>query len=248
MRPITERLLELLDARSGDRVLELGAGLGEIGELLAPVVGRDGEVLLSDNSPGMLQAAEARLGRPANVTFKVANAEATGFESGAFDRVVARFSLMLVPDVAAAFAEARRVLRPSGRLAFAVWATGAENPWGSAVGRTMLQLGLADPPEPDSPGPFRLADPERLRALLAAARFSPPQLETVEIELRYNSPEHYWEVTSDLSSMLRTTLERITDTERGRLERAVADALAPYAGIDGLTLPGRAWVAAADAA
>ena len=114
---------------------------------------------------------------------------------------------------------------------------------GLAVGRTMLQLGLADPPEPDAPGPFRLADPERLRALVTAARFSPPQLEAVEIELRYASPEHYWEVTSDLSSMLRTTLERITDTERERLERAVADALEPYADSDGLTLPGRAWVA-----
>ena len=183
---MTERLLELLDARPGERILELGAGLGEVGELLLPVVGDGGEVVLTDNSPGMLQAAEERIGRAENLTFAVANAESTDFDDGSFDRVVARFALMLVPDVSAGFAEACRVLRPGGRLAFAVWATAPENPWGSAIGRTMLQLGLAEPPEPDAPGPFRLGDPDRLRSLLASSGFDQPQLESVEVEMRYD--------------------------------------------------------------
>jgi ubiquinone/menaquinone biosynthesis C-methylase UbiE len=99
-------------------------------------------VVLTDNSPGMLRAAEERIGRAENLVFAVANAESTEFDDGLFDRVVARFALMLVPDVSAGFAEARRVLRPGGRLAFAVWATAPENAWGSTLGRTMLQLGL----------------------------------------------------------------------------------------------------------
>ena len=121
----------------------------------------------------MLQAAEERIGRAENLTFAVANAESTDFDDGSFDRVVARFALMLVPDVSAGFAEACRVLRPGGRLAFAVWATAPENPWGSTIGRTMLQLGLAEPSEPDAPGPFRLGDPDRLRVLLAVVRLRP---------------------------------------------------------------------------
>ena len=245
---MTERLLELLDARPGERILELGAGLGEVGELLLPVVGDGGEVVLTDNSSGMLQAAEERIGRAENLTFAVANAESTDFDDGSFDKVVARFALMLVPDVSAGFAEACRVLRPGGRLAFAVWATAPENPWGSTIGRTMLQLGLAEPPEPDAPGPFRLGDPDRLRSLLAASGFGPPRLESVEVEMRYASPAQYWEVTRDLSSMLRTALERLTEPERERFERAVAEALEPYGNADGISLPGRAWVAAADRA
>ncbi|MGI9111476.1 MAG: class I SAM-dependent methyltransferase [Gaiellaceae bacterium] len=245
-KPVTERLLELLDAQPGERILELGAGLGEVSELLIQVVGDDGEIVLTDNSPGMLRAAEARLGRPTNVTFALANAESTEFEDGSFDRVVARFALMLAPDVAAAFAEARRVLRLGGRLAFAVWTPAPDNPWGSTIGRTMLRLGLSEPPEPDAPGPFRLGDPHRLRSLLASAGFEPPRLETVDIEMRYESPAHYWEVTRDLSSMLRTILQRLSEPERVRFERAVAEALEPYASHGGVSLPGRAWVAAAD--
>jgi len=247
-RPVTERLLELLDAQPGERILELGAGLGEVSELLKPVVGDAGEIVLTDNSPGMLRAAEERLGRSGNVTFAIANAESTDFEDSSFDRVVARFALMLAPDVAAAFAEARRVLRLGGRLAFAVWSSAPENPWGSTIGRTMLRLGLSEPPEPDAPGPFRLGDPKRLRSLLASSGFDPPQLDAVDIEMRYESPAHYWEVTKDLSSMLRTTLERLSEPERERFESAVTEAVEPYTDGDGVSLPGRAWVAAADGA
>ena len=84
--------------------------------------------------------------------------------------------------------------------------------------------------------------------LLASSGFDQPQLESVEIEMRYESPAQYWEVTRDLSSMFRTTLERLTKPERERFERAVAEALEPYANADGISLPGRAWVAAADRA
>jgi hypothetical protein len=66
--------------------------------------------------------------------------------------------------------------------------------------------------------------------------------------MRYESPAQYWEVTRDLSSMLRTTLERLSKPERERFERAVAEALEPYENHHGVSLPGRAWVAAANRA
>ena len=66
--------------------------------------------------------------------------------------------------------------------------------------------------------------------------------------MRYESPAQYWEVTKDLSSMLRTTLERLPKPERERFERAVTEALEPYANADGVSLTGRAWVAAANRA
>ena len=45
------------------------------------------------------------------------------------------------------------------------------NPWGAVAGRALIGLGLMEPPGPDTPGPFRLGDPERLRALVVGAGF-----------------------------------------------------------------------------
>jgi SAM-dependent methyltransferase len=247
MRPVTDRLLAALDPQPGDRVLEIGGGLGEVGEAVARLVGPDGEVVVTDVAPAMLEAAAKRIGKLPNLSTRVADATETGFEPASFDRAVGRFVVMLVPDPAAALGELRRVLRPDGRLAFAVWTTAPENPWGSTIGQTLLRLGLVDPPEPDSPGPFRLADPERLRSLVRDAGFAEPVLETVDIEMRYDSPDHYVEVSADLSRSFQDALARLSSEDVKRLHDEVKTAIEPFAAEGSVALPGRAWVVAADA-
>ena len=160
------------------------------------------------------------------------------------DAVVSRFAYMLVPDVSLALAEARRVLRPDGRLVFSVWASAPENPWGSAVGRAMIAQGLAEPPEPDTPGPFRLADPERLRDLMTDAGFAEPRIEDVAVTMRYASFDEYWEVTRDLAMSLRNALAGLPERAAEQLRERVEEGLAAYAGGDGLAVPGIARVVA----
>ena len=248
MRPVTDRLLAALDPQPGDRVLEIGSGLGEVGEAIARLVGSEGEVVVTDVSPAMLEAATERIGTLPNLSTRLADAAETGLEPASFDRAVGRFVVMLVPDPAAGLGELRRVLRPDGRLAFAVWTTAPENPWGSTIGQTLLRLGHVEPPEPDSPGPFRLADPERLRSLVLAAGFAEPALHIVDITMRYDSPDHYLEVSADLSQSFRAALERLSDEEADRLRREVKAAIEPFTAEGSVALPGRAWVVAADAA
>ena len=76
---------------------------------------------------------------------------------------------MFALDPAHAVAEIRRILRPGGRVALAVWGPRARNPWLSLVfDAVSAQLGTTLPP-PGVPGPFALDDPERLAGLLAGA-------------------------------------------------------------------------------
>jgi SAM-dependent methyltransferase len=247
-RPVTERLLARLDPQPGERILEVGAGIGEVGLLVADRVGADGHVLITDQAEAMADAVRRRSADRGNVSVDVADAQSLDLPNGSVDGIVSRFAYMLVPDVAAGFAESRRVLSPGGRLVFAVWASAPENPWGSTVGRTMIELGHAEPPEPDSPGPFRLADPDRLRELVAAAGFADIELEDVDLAMRYESFDEYWDVTRDLAMSLRTALAELPAPAAERLRSRIAEQIAQYESADGLEVPGRARVTRAIAA
>lgn len=106
------RSLSLLDARPGERVLIVGCGTGADLEYIAPGV----EVTAVDLTPAMVERTRRRaaaLGRP--VDARVMNAQALDFADASFDALVLHLILAVVPDPAAAIAEAARVMRPGGR-------------------------------------------------------------------------------------------------------------------------------------
>ena len=76
------------------------------------------------------------------------DAQAIDLADGSVDGVVCRWGYMLVPDPGAALGETFRVLRPRRPRRFTVWAEAAANPWGTAVGRALLELGLIEKPGP----------------------------------------------------------------------------------------------------
>ena len=241
-KPVTEKLLERLAPQPGHAILELGGGVGEVGRGVAARVGPDGRVLITDQSEAMIEVARRAAEGVANVSFQAADAQSTGLPAESFDGVVGRFVLMLAQDPAAVIAETHRVLRTGGQVAFAVWASAPDNPWGSTIGRALLDLGLAEPPEPDAPGPFRLADVDRVRLLFDSAGFDHPILDEVPIAMRYASFDEYWDVTCDLAMSLRNALRELPEERAEELRSLVRERLAQYEGDAGLEIPGLARV------
>jgi len=242
VQPVTEMLLERLAPRPGEHVLELGGGVGEVGRDVAARVGPDGSVLTTDQSEAMVEVARRHGEGIANLSFQAADAQATGLPEASFDGVVGRFVVMLAPDPAAVLAETRRVLRPGGRVAFAIWASAPENPWGSTIGKALLDLGLMEPPEPDTPGPFRLGDADRVRLLFDDSGLEHPMVDDVPITQRYASFDEFWDVTRDLAMSLRNALAALPEERATELREQVEERLARYAGEDGLAIPGLARV------
>lgn len=170
-----ELAVDRLELRGGERVLDVGCGTGPSTVALAARVGPAGHVVGVDIAEEMLRGARARAERAgvANVEFRVADMQVEDVGAGTFDAAFSRFGVMFFADPVAGFSSIRRALRPGGRLSFVCWQTVFDNDWMLLPGMAAMSVtGTPAPmPGPDEPGPFALADPERVRSLLGQAGF-----------------------------------------------------------------------------
>jgi SAM-dependent methyltransferase len=119
MAPFAPILTDAAGVSEGAHVLDVACGTGVVAREALRRVGPTGRVVGLDRNPGML--AVAREQAPA-IQWREGTAESLPFPDASFDVVTSQFGLMFM-DRPRALAEMRRVLRPGGRLAVAVWAS-----------------------------------------------------------------------------------------------------------------------------
>jgi SAM-dependent methyltransferase len=238
-----ERLVERLDPKPGDTVLELAAGVGDTGFAAAERIGDQGKLISTDFAPSMVDVAR-RAGERAglgNVEYRVLDAERMDLESSSVDGVLCRFGYMLMADPAAALAETRRVLRDGGRLSFAVWAAPDRNHWAFIPGMTLVELGHLPAPEPGEPGIFAMGDPNRVKELVGGAGFGEPRIEEVAVHWGYSDPDVHWQKTLALAAPIAEAFGKLDageqDRVRGLVRERAAERLSDVdAGLDGVAL------------
>jgi SAM-dependent methyltransferase len=241
-------MIELLAPMPGQTILDLAAGPGETGFLALPRLQPGGRLVSTDAAPEMVGAARRRaaaLGLT-DVAFRVEDAAQLTFSEGAFDGILCRFGLMLVPEMERVAGEIARVLRPGGRAAIAVWAAAELNPWITASSRAAIALGLSEPPARDAPGPFRLSEEPRLREVVEAGKLDVVAVEDVPVVWRARSLGEWWETTRDTSRMLSLLLAKLDANETAALRRAAGQLLREFVAADGsMSVPGLARVVVA---
>jgi SAM-dependent methyltransferase len=226
--PVRERMVERLDPRAGETMLEVAAGTGETGFAIAERLGDEGRLILTDFAPGMVEAARRKgdeLGL-SNIDYRVLDAERMDLDDDSVDGVSCRFGYMLMADPARALAETRRVLRDDGRLVFAVWGPPQENLWAAIPGMTMVELGYMPPPEPNAPWIFAMADPQRIDELVSGAGFGEPEIEQVEVDWGYASPEEHWEKTLKLAAPIADAFTSLDSGAQEKVRQKVAERVA----------------------
>lgn len=154
---------------------DLGCGSGRTTLELASRVGPAGGAVGVDISAEMLARGRERAARAGarNIEFAHADVQVHDLGEARFDAAYSRFGVMFFADPAAAFANVRRALRPGGALSFVCWQSVFANEWMLIPGAAVASVtgSLPPMPGPGEPGPFSLADPGRVRAVLEAAGF-----------------------------------------------------------------------------
>jgi SAM-dependent methyltransferase len=246
--PVSVWLIEHLEPQPGYRILELAAGVGDTGLLAAELVQPGGSVIITDHAEAMVEAARRRaeeVGAP-NVEVRQMEAEWIDLPTASVDGVISRWGYMLLADPDTALRETRRVLRPGGRVTLAAWAAPDANPWLSAIGRSIVELGFGERPDPAAPGPFSFAEPGRIEELLEGAGFDEVLVEPLDFVFRHASLDAYFDHQRAMSSNLKTTLAGLAPADHTKLRDAIDERLSDFVQPDGsVVLPARTWVAGA---
>ncbi|MCU1451319.1 MAG: Ubiquinone/menaquinone biosynthesis methyltransferase [Acidimicrobiales bacterium] len=184
-QPFAVDLARRVIARKPKRVLELAAGSGVLTrELVAADAGLD--LTATDLNTAMVDLGRDRTPQ---ATWRQADAMVLPFEDGAFDLVVCQFGVMFFPDKAEAFAEARRVLIPTGTLLFSTWDTIDTHDFAAALTAGLNQAFPDDPPKFVASVPHGYADVDVVRHDLEAAGLACTAIDTVTLRGRAESAD-----------------------------------------------------------
>jgi len=183
--PLTAAHVRLARPRADDRVLDLASGSGIVGRHLAAagvgsIVGADpNRVRMRGGDP----SAEER-GRVA------ARAEALPFAGDSFTLVACQHGVMFFSDVAAAFREIARVLRPSGRVTVTAWCAAERSAGLHSLNRALSDEVGAEA-QRNSAVPFSMPDPDQVRTPLVEAGFEAVTHHPIDVDVAYASAREF---------------------------------------------------------
>ena len=198
---VVPHLVDVVGVAPGIKALDLCCGHGNVASGL---VEAGAHVTGLDFSPAMLDIARAAV---PEAQFVEGDAMAVRFDDASFDAVTIGFGMPHVPEPPKVVAEARRVLRPGGRLAFSVWCGPEVDTALGYVFGAIDQHGAPDIALPPGPGANDYADPALAFSVLEAAGFAECRQSVVASQWRVKDPgapyDYFREGTARGGALLR---------------------------------------------
>lgn len=228
--PWARVLLEIWPPRPGDAILDVATGPGTVARPAARLAGPTGRVTGVDLSSAMLTNARSFAAEVGSAPIEYVESPATGmpFPGESFDRAYCQQGLQHMSDPAAALAEIRRVLRPAGRLAVAIW---QQSPF-SLFRQVVSELGIsAEGAQPSTFG----RDAHDLARALEQAGFTNVEVQTRElVSVLEGGVPQALEVA--VATSAGAGMGNLTPAQREQVRAALTAALQPLARDDGVHL------------
>src|SRR6059058_1001323 len=228
--PVALRMAAVAQIGAGQRVLDVGCGIGDPTLQVAVLVGPHGRVLGIDLVEEMLATGRER-------------AATLDLPAASFDAVLARWSLIYLDAVSGALARLRRALGAGGRIAVTAWAPPADNPWIAIPMEELARVLPVPPPDPAAPGLFYLSADGALAEALRAAGFRNVAQERVQLSQFAREVSEFWAMLADMAGPLAPLVAGLAGPERERVMRSVSERLGRFRSGDVFRIPAQAQLA-----
>ncbi len=232
----------------GDRVLDIGCGLGDSTVQLAELAGPEGHAQGVDVAERMIAGAreDAERAGVENVSFEIVDVQAAPF-TDTYDYAFGRFGTMFFANPVVALRNVRQALRPGGRLNVVVWRRKLDNDWLYRA-ETIVEQFLERPEQSDEPtcgpGPFSMANADTVTDVLKHAGFEDIQLKRQDLLIRIGDDlEHAVDLVMSIGpagEVLRLWGDR-ADEIRPRVRAVLLEGMADMARDDGAYADSSTW-------
>src|SRR4030081_1404855 len=244
-----EVALTLFPPATGERVLDVGCGFGDMSQRIAGLVGPDGEGVGVDAARQFIEVArrEAEDAGVPNTRFNVGDVQVADL-GGPYDLAFSRFGTMFFANPVVALKNVRRSLVPGGRLVMVVWRRRFDNDWLYRA-QTIVEGLVERPEEYDEPtcgpGPFSMADADTTSDVLRHAGYEDIALQRCDIPIVIGSDV---DEAIDLVMAIGPAGEvlRLAGDRAAHLHDAVRialrDGLEEFEGPDGVRAQASTWI------
>jgi SAM-dependent methyltransferase len=251
LAPIADALIDRARPMPGERIIDVGCGSGATTIAFAQKVAPSGHVLGVDVSGPMLARARQSAPRGLPINFELADATVFPFDPKSFDLLVSRFGVMFFAEPARSFANLRKALRSSGRLAFACWREPRENPFFMLPLQAVYKHAPKLPQQgPEDPGPFSFASEARVNRILGEAGFTGIEMEPCNFALDMaigRGLDVAVQSALEIGPSARALAEQPAEVVAAAAQ-SIREAFAPHVRGQTVALPASIWIVTASAA
>ncbi len=222
LKPIGTEIIERLNLKNNDIVLDIAAGTGEPGLTIASHLS-GGKVISIDLAERMLEVAQENAKKRGINNFEtiVCDVSELPFADNTFDAISCRLGFMFFPDMQLAIKEMTRVLKPEGKIAVAVWNIPEKNFWVTATMGTISKNIEIAPPPPGAPGIFRCAKEGFMSDLFSHAGLKNISVNEVAGKLNCKTTDVYWAMMNDIAAPIVAALSKADDAMKQKIKEEV---------------------------
>ena len=241
--PFTQKVIEAVDPKPDDRILDIGCGGGSTTMLLAEA---GADIRGIDISEKMISSAKNRSKDISNISFETGDAADISL-SPVYSKIFSRFGVMFFSNPVSAFNNLRKGLRPGGSITFICWQAMGKNRWINFAAETLLPFQPKNLPKPDprNPGGFAFGEKAYIEEILRKSNYADIRINPLETEFNLGKSVEEIMFFNENVGPLSGLLQTLDDSDSAKATQALRDKVEDLMDGDDLFLSAAAWLVTA---